>query len=203
MKSIRLTPNRRMASFLLKQHQQDTVFPLQEWLKQLYADQKNLNPNTPYCLNEFEEELVWEQIIQASEVGKPFLKTLGIARLAREAWSFSRQWQLRDIAVMEHTLDSQAYAVWSVEYSIRCDSHHWIDNATLIDWLAKQTYAFSKQIILVGFESLSPQLQHFFQALSAQGVLISEENLVHSTGLIWRMGCQNTEIEYQRAAAQA
>jgi len=202
-----LTPNRRMAIFLRASKSGD-VLPLNTWLENLYAELFLNDPDIwPYRLGIHEEEVIWEEIISASPLGQSLLKTAGIARLAREAWTLSVQWRISDLEATQHTEDSRALMAWAADYQALCARKRWVDSASfveqLIDAISNQKIQLPKMITLVGFEELTPQLSFLFDKIRESGTTVHTHSLVSQTGQLSRLSAVDTEAEFRCAALKA
>lgn len=223
MFSLNLTPNRRMAAFLQSKGIAN-VMPVTVWLEQLYADLCYKNPGVwPDYLSSYEAEIIWNDIIEHSEAGQRLLRTASAARLAREAWALSVQWRIGSIAEEAHTEDSRTYAAWASHYQTLCHHKRWVDFATSVDLLIEAVEAAALQnaprvldlppeIILTGFEELTPQLTVFLDTLKTRlGIKVTTRSLLFASTSAYgetlpevcRLPLQNSETELRAAVVMA
>jgi RecB family exonuclease len=210
---MKLTPNRRMAAFLKKKSYGTAgVLPLNDWLRQLYAELTAKEATHPALLSEREEEILWEKIIRDSDVGQHLLNTSAAARLGLEAWHLCQQWQIQlteieQLAALQSLSDTQAFLEWVKVYKKICQKNHWVDFWAAIDWLNNAVKL--KQLILpahlelIGFEEFSPQLKSFFKEAEEQGSEIKRVSLVSDRGKSQLLETADQEEELRLAAHQA
>jgi len=183
-----LTVNSRLALHLHKdyevwQRQQGNscwatpaIIPWGAWLQQLWQEAEFLQAgNLPVMLAAEQSQAVWEAVIQSSD--EALLNIPATARSAMQAWRLLLQWNLSpEILTTEDNLDSAAFYRWAKEFRRRCQTHNWLDEAALPSWLcnALQTDELQspEQVLLFGFDELTPQHQSVIDALQAQGTRV-------------------------------
>lgn len=199
---MKLTPNRRLALYT-------RGMPLSTWVNAYYNDLRESDPTLPYLLSSNEEVIIWEKIIATSEIGKTLLKTSSTAKLAREAWLLSVQWQI-SLAALDgyfQTDERLAFLEWANRYQSLCQKERWVDSATVIDILhlaiTQKKLVLPSEITLVGFEELTPQLVKLFEAVKASGTVVLSSALVSKQGSLYRLPVADTETEFKFALLKA
>ncbi len=205
---MKLTPNRRMANYLQKIDHQADAQPMNHWLEKIYTELTVIEPGVwPRQLSLNQELYIWEKIIAASEIGESLFKTNNTAYLAREAWALSKEWRLPPMTAIQHTEDSSTYAKWADSFNEWCLHEGWVDSASLPDILIKpiveKKITIPKELTLVGFEELTPQMRFFLANLEENGTKIHHTSLLSSKGQAKRLPCTTSEAEIEHAAQMA
>jgi ATP-dependent helicase/nuclease subunit B len=198
---MKLTPNRRLAIYA-------GGISLNIWLDGLYTELLLADPSVPYRLSSSEELVIWENIVRKSPVGSALLKTASTARLARDAWLLLVQWGLLPVlAEAIHTEDSLVFSEWVHAYQRRCAEKHWVDSATMVDVLIQAIEAkkitLPPEVILIGFEELTPQIIHFFEKVKAASTLVTSSALVYKSGDVCRLAALSTAEELKFSALKS
>lgn len=197
---MKLTPNRRLALYL-------QGIPLNTWLETRYAELLLADSTLPYRLSSSEEVVIWEKIIAKSDVGQSLLKTSATARLVRDAWLLSVQWQLPFEENLFQSEDNLAFSEWASDYQALCEKEHWVDSATFIDQLicaiGQKKIDLPAEITLVGFEELTPQMVTLFEEIKAAGSLVHSRSLVSKPGQLSRLPAADSEEELRFAVLKS
>lgn len=171
-----LTPNRRLSATLhklfheFKSAQQEScwqtpdILPLSSWVRRLWDDyaSKSFTP-LPLLLNTAQEQFLWEKVLVNAQESSGLLQVSETAEIVKSAWNLLKQWQV-DIAhpAFKATDDYHALSKWISAFQDTCHKNNWIDQASLLALVMKKIddgeIDSSQQIILVGFNELSPQL---------------------------------------------
>lgn len=198
--TVTLTPNRRLAAFLLDHYQQQqlrsgcvvwaqpAVYPLVSWLNKLWQD--SLGPPTAApkrLLTAIEQQFIWEKIILTSKSGSVLLEVASTAKQAISAWELLLQWDLSwqsMVYQMDTSSDVAIFQSWATTYQQLCDSEGWLDFPTMVNILIKQIVAgkitLPKACYLIEHQELSPQYDRLCGALAGQGVLVVKQDLNHN-----------------------
>lgn len=176
-----VTANRRLAIFFREQYDRQQqllgktvwasidVLPLETWIERSW----NETLDERIVLNDFQEQLVWQKIIQNSSWGNTLLRLNETAKSAQEAWRLSHQWQCIDTEASPNP-DIQAFQSWSQEFIKICQTNNWINQAQLPTLLISELKKITlpKKLILVGFEELPPQLHLLLKSCEQKGTNI-------------------------------
>jgi ATP-dependent helicase/nuclease subunit B len=95
-------------------------------------------------------------------------------RLASEAWALAHEWriveQLRHCALTE---DTRAFVSWAASYAKRVEALGALDPARLTDAVTTLVrdgrLSVAGEVLLVGFDELSPQQSALFESFAARG----------------------------------
>lgn len=216
---IVLTPNRRLAAFSLLQYNNAQVqqgknsfvsaaiYPLEVWLLRIWylCLDHNLSFYKP-LLTPKQQQLLFEQIIQEDSATE-LLRVNATAQNAIQAWSFICQWQI-DLQKIEafivYNADTAAFYKWLQKYRDWLTQHNFIDFnlvvATLIKNLEPTIHLWPKQVVLRGFNELTPQYAELFKLLAQYGIAITHDSLADITGRATRIGLENSSQELFIAA---
>lgn len=191
-----ITPNQRLALALkgkFNQYQIDQkkvvwhsadILPFTSFIDRLYRDalfSAHFLP-LPLLLSDAQEQVLWESIIQQSEVGKTLLRVSQTAQLAREAWQLAHAWklipQLSDYFPNE---DGRAFLGWVESYRNITALRRLTDQARICD-LITECYGSLEikkccSLICYGFDVITPQQIFFLEKLRASGCEIA---MIHS-----------------------
>ena len=144
------------------------AFLRREWNKVVW---RGLGDDAPALLEPTQEQTVWEQIIRASPAGETLLRIPETARLAMETWQLAHAYRLPVDGRFEGAEDWAAFAGWSREFEKRCRANHWLEQARLSDFIAREIASGAAQrppsVYAAGFEDLTPQQIDLFAALGS------------------------------------
>jgi len=134
------------------------------WLRRQW-DVLTANPPTdlPLLLDARQERLVWEHVIgevklPGTEHGQVMLDGQAAARLASAAHALVRAYRIPERGAMYQVSDdAQAFEAWQVAFLRICTREGWMPSSALADLLAPS----EGELILAGFEALTPQQQDF------------------------------------------
>lgn len=218
--SIVLTANQRLAEYLQGQYSSwlqhnDTedrgvkILSIGHWLQQLFQQSASLQEiDTPTLLGDAQTHAIWEDIIHHSPQGTLLLNTSVTTRLAIDTWLLLMAWQIDvDHHYFELNEDSRVWQQWAKQFQQRCKHHHCIDSSAIINHIipliqsGKLTLA--KQIILVGFNEISPQQKQLFNALKSRQCLISPQNLSTPSSHCVRLSLTDVQTELRTMARWA
>lgn len=144
--------------------------------------------NIPRLIDAPQSHLLWEEVIRKSDASTELLSVPQTARQAAAAWSVANQWQILD-AMRAYPLheDGQVFFAWALSYQQRCRELNITDQAVLPDVLANILIStptntsvreklvnelLPKQLLTVGFDIVTPQVETFFQVCSTSGIVV-------------------------------
>lgn len=185
-----LTPNRRMAAWLVRDHDQQqqatgakswarlNVQPLDSWLQQLFDEICLLLPagerGHPRLLSKAQSALFWRQILEQEEL----VDLDGMVALAGQAHPLTLRWCWNESHwQMGRQAEQQAFEVWHESYCELLEKHHCIDQAMLARWIMQQGGALRpglpRTFWLHGFNDPDePQLKQLVAWLEADGIRV-------------------------------
>ena len=226
--SVIVTPNRRLAMVLQREFNNyqivqgriawstPDILPITAFIERayeeiLYSEQAD---KLPVLLSTAQEQALWEDIISDSD-RIPILFSVPdyeAAKLAREAWQISHEWQftfkLRNFPLND---DCKAFQDWSKNYKSLTKRKNQIDKVRICDLIIElwQHAKIKKpdRLICHGFDIFTPQQRAFLNELSEDGceVMItrSQSQLRLRTGNVQQVSCTDNRDEIQRAAVWA
>lgn len=187
------------------------VIPWSGWISRTWAtrvDRLGGAQQVPLLLSDAQELVLWEQTIDAAVAGKEDLIMLPVATTGtavRDAWRALHGWR----RTPEHcrrplSEDATAFVSWAREFRCRCQDNGWIDNtlaaASLIDDPVALADLVSTELILLGFDELTPQQHALVEACKAAGIPCTTvtPQVPHSKAV--RIAVADSQQEYELAA---
>ena len=149
-----------------------------------------------------QETALWERVIADSPQGESLLNPAATARQARAAWSIRHAFRIdpsRYAAILDE--DGAAFHRWAKRYGKICTEKNWLDSARLADAIIGAALK-PRNIVLYGFDELSPQQRDFFKALAAAGGTVSEAKPEANASSAIRTGYTDSEAELYAVASQ-
>lgn len=175
-----VTANRRLARYLQQQYdlwQQHRliqawttpdIVPINSWLLRCWTHSRDAK----VLLNEWQSLSVWEQIVTATDRGW-LVHPRELAASVQAAWQLLRQSriELSALAAFTDFPDTQAFLGWAEEFTAICRDNAWIDMTDLPEIITaailRQEISLPSRLIWLGFENLTPQMQHLTNILAA------------------------------------
>ena len=210
-----VTGNSRLATALQQELQQQAIDdgllvwetpvikPWRIWLGQAWEEAVfgGLIESPALLLTDVQEQYVWESVIESST--DSILRKEATAKMAAEAWRLLINWQINrgetDFAVNE---DTQAFMQWADAFEQQCDEQGWLPAGRmaeqLIQCFSNNPDTFSREIILLGFDELTPLQQALFAAITAskgsiQWVQLAQNDPAGNT--VVRLACADNSDE--------
>ncbi|MDA3895981.1 MAG: PD-(D/E)XK nuclease family protein [Desulfobacteraceae bacterium] len=224
-KAVMVTVNQRLSRYLTNRFNQQQVdagktvwetpdiLPYTAWLGRIYDQaryfpDKELSENLKILLSPVQERYVWEQVINASESANVLLRIPETAKAAVQAWEMCKQWYLSWHELSQAPPeDTKAFLGWAKSFEKKCRDNGWLDTASLPDTVIQlfnsKSIPVPGQLILAGFDELSPQQMSLIKALEALGcqVFLLAESEVPSEAQ--RCEVADTQVEITAAAQWA
>lgn len=182
-----ITPNRRLALTLKTQfnshqiqqkisvwHTVDVV-PFAAFIERMYLDALyRANTCLPFLLSPIQEQALWEEIIQFSEIGKTLLKIPQTAQLVKEAWQLMHAWHLTPFIENQFWNDDiRAFLDWAESYRAATAHAQQLDHARVCDFISEYYASLGIEkistLICHGFDVFTPQQLTFFDTLRDYG----------------------------------
>jgi len=150
----------------------------ESWLSILW-NQRLLNAeHSPLLLSPLQERAVWKRIILAEAPNDQAKAAESIAKLAAEAWKLLSAyavhherhlfWQTRA------TADAESFRNWALAFDRECHKQNWISRSHLAALLAESELLFPSEILLIGFDRITPAQQSLLDAARLRGASVSE-----------------------------
>jgi ATP-dependent helicase/nuclease subunit B len=184
-----VTPNQRLSLNLKKQY--DTaqqkmgkstwetakILPLNAWLDNLWREVPHKNS---VLLSAEQENLLWQKIISSSKVAQEQLLNLNsLAENAQQSFALMQKWQIPlSWPTTYNNEDSKAFQGWVEEFLKQTEQQKIFAASTLPDQLAtlisQQPIILPyTEIIFVGFEQITPQINKLLNILKEQNYKIN------------------------------
>ena len=145
-------------------------------------------------------QLVWASIISASS--HVVLRAEAAARQASTAWQLLQEWRCdRQWEDFLGNVDTREFYRWCEEFNARCFKQGWLMEVHLVQKLTalfeKGSAAHPEDIILTGFDQLTPAQTGLFTALQQSGCQVHWVDLAGEDSAAVQLKCvdQNKEIE--------
>ncbi len=134
--------------------------------------------DTRQLLNSAQELALWERAIRSSAEEYLGLGVASAAQRAREAWQTMHKWRFPDPQTASNPSDEvRAFTVWVHEYFDFTERNGLLDGARVCDELSKglkeNPWPVPKSVLLVGFDTLSPQQLRLLSMFRKQGTELS------------------------------
>lgn len=215
-----LTPNQRLARFLVKQYdlynanaQASTwqTLPCSSWgvwLQGLWQ-QAQVGAVSELAaarvLTAHEERLLWLQALEQG--GAPeLLSQDSMAELAAQAWRSLKLWGRRWQELPDYLEEVRLFKRWAEAFDSLCAQQGLLDSASILERIAAITaqnlLPLPQTLILVGFDEISPAEQALCEQLRAQGLPVESFD-IEVTGTVQRVELVDRETELRRAARWA
>lgn len=216
-----LTPNRRLAATLhqiYNDYQKESeryawqtadILPLSSWLQRLWTDYTASHlDHHPLLLTNSQEQFLWEKILTEAEESPLLLQISQTADLARSAWSLLKQWRVTVAHPIFETADDYlALKRWITCFEMQCRKMHWLDSASLADELEKKISESKieppKELVLIGFNEISPQLTAFLNRCKERGSYIHHTTLACDESVCQQLPLPDRETELYTLARWA
>lgn len=171
-----LTANVRLADKLINSYLSDTIAikpqiqAFSHTLSQAYA-KRSLTDVLPICLDAFQTELIWQQIIAQSDDDLGLINPLETAKTVARAYRHLKAWGLNLSDIDPASLESSRFLDWATQFEKRLSCLDAIITEQIPAFLQEQVPA--QQVMLAGFDDLAPAQKSLIDAWEKQGVKVS------------------------------
>ena len=145
------------------------------FLEQTWRDERyRLGRSVPVLLSQCQEQLLWEEAIQNSEVR--VLDVAATAQSALCAYRFISDWQLPlEDPAWEQESDSSTFLGWLHEVKDKCEKQNWILAADLPWFLTAKTVRLPLRghVVFAGFGQRTKAMAHLAAAFEAAGTPVT------------------------------
>ncbi len=143
------------------------------WMRSLWSEYVLRAPGAPVVLTQTQQLAIWELIIRARQ--ERAMQIRRTAQMAANAWSRIHEYKLGlDERLYKTKLDTAVFYDWAMEFKRRTKASNWMDEARLpqllADNLATPGLPLPSEILLHGFDRITPQQHSVLSALSTAGV---------------------------------
>ena len=151
-------------------------------------------------LSPAQETCIWEQVVTECSTEHPFLQIPATARRAQQAWQLMQAWHLPlNEEAFSYNSDSCAFYQWAKRFEKRCQVQDWLPADHVIGQLKTAAEAgllsLPQELVLLGFEELTPQQDSFLDALLASGCQVHWQYIAAKNASITRIECKDIADE--------
>jgi len=189
-----ITSNQRAARTLrtlYTQHQQasgqhtwqsPSLLPWDAWTASLWQKLLQSGTEDRLLLNSIQEQHLWAEIIAADDTLATLRSTESLASLAAGAFTLLSRYGGRDqLKRAANTAETQAFANWADRFERRCRTASLLPPSQLEHELQlaieKSHLKLTTEILLIGFESLTPAQTNLLHAFQHTGATVSLQDL--------------------------
>ncbi len=148
----------------------------QSWLSILWKQYLQNALDAPLLLTPLQEREVWKKIAGVSAPDSE-----AIAKLAARAWellsAFNAHGERNQSWSRSATSDAEIFRGWASTFHRECQTNRWISRSDLAALLTKSieqaTIDLPREVLLVGFDRLTPAQQALIDAARAVGVVVN------------------------------
>ena len=148
----------------------------QSWQSILWRQYLQNALDAPLLLTPLQERAVWKKIASASAADSE-----AIAKLAARAWEllsdFNAHGERNQSWSRSATSDAEIFRGWASTFHRECQRNRWISQSDLAALLTgsiqQATIDLPREILLVGFDRLTPAQQALIDAVRAAGVVVN------------------------------
>ncbi|MDP1559587.1 MAG: PD-(D/E)XK nuclease family protein [Nitrosomonas sp.] len=178
------------------------VLPWTAWLQRVWEEAvvSGAASAPELLLTSQQEQRIWEDIVTESMADQPLQQVTGTVRRAQEAWQLMQSWRLSlNEAAFRYNSDSTAFLKWASRFEARCTQKSWLPLARLSDEFQRSVQAgdlaTSMELVLIGFDELTPQQQSLLQTLAESGCDVRWMLLAGKASQAARIGCVDVRAE--------
>jgi ATP-dependent helicase/nuclease subunit B len=164
------------------------ILPWQAWLQRRWEERAAEHADL-LLLHPYQEQVLWQQIIAASPWAEALLHPANVAQRAMQAWALLRRHRVAIFppdTVLNH--DARAFKSWADVFEDACRQRGWCDTETMLDVLADDAAGRAPgpggDLVLLGFERLTPQQQRLLAALEARGRKVVQKRSEGKSGSV-------------------
>ncbi len=156
------------------------VMPWTDWLQGIWEEilVSGGVSTREHLLTPVQERHLWQDIIVDSMPEQPLQQIPGTVELVQEAWQLIHSWHLPLTRQrFRYNSDSEAFLNWAMKFNARCEHGRWLPSDLLAARLLRENKALARvlpdELILFGFDVLTPQEESLIQALVESGCKVS------------------------------
>lgn len=192
-----------------------SIFTLDDWLKDL-GEQLVLQEAVPVAdipnqiLSPVQACYVWKQsiaLVARDDPALPLFDLHGLAQTAVEADALLKTWNLK-LDQFEQTEEARQFLLWRKRFNEVCLQQGWLEfiayQQKIVGWLERGAGALPANVVLAGFDLLSPHQRALLDVLKKRGAAVFD--LAFSSCPAASMSvraCKDTEAECWVAARWA
>jgi len=178
-----------------------------DWIHDMFQQLVDHGLSENILLTSHQTQAVWEQIIR-SDRHVSFLQPASVARMAMNAWTLIHSWEIgQDKLACSATSESERFLSWSKEFRALCLRNNWIDQA-LVPSIVAQALSEARvkpteEIILAGFDEMTPQQERFVYLLEDIGCQVMQMQPADKPASAYRFQATDITQELETAAGWA
>jgi ATP-dependent helicase/nuclease subunit B len=151
------------------------IYDWETWTANLWRELTFVQPESPLLLTSLQEHSLWKQVQQRD--ARLVVSPDGMASLAQDAYRLLSGYRAHDARRSPWAEpDAERFRQWAAEFDKLCRSRNWTSRSHLEDELgsAVKTGALQpeKNVLLAGFDRLTPQQQRFIAILREAGAVV-------------------------------
>ena len=214
-----LTPNQRLARFLVKQydlwHSDRAIswpsLPCSSWnlwLQTLWNQAQTTGAHRlaeGQILTPHQERLLWLQAIEQSAPPE-LLSQDSMAELAAQAWRYLKLWGRHWWDLPGHLEEVRLFKSWAENFQHLSDEQRQLDSASILERIAalaeQNLLCLPQTLVLVGFDEMAPAEQAFCNQLRHSGLKVETFD-PPMPGTASRVELADRQTELRRAARWA
>ena len=188
-----LTPTQRLSRHIRYQFATDQIaqgkqawqtpdcLPWTAWCKRSFERLSFRTEDNRILLNNLQQQWLWQEIISSSKYKDQLLQITATAKQAAQAYQLAKEWCV-PVFPKETYLSEDAFAFknWTDLYEKQKQENHWLDDASLPDYLGNHLEELKQtinKIIFYDFDQLTTQQLKLKQALIDAGIQVEEINV--------------------------
>jgi probable DNA repair protein len=154
-----------------------------EWTAGLWRSLLIEGQASELLLSHAQEHAIWRSIISADPELRDTLRSAdSVAEMATEAWRLVARYNAqRRLHGSWGSFDARAFQRWATEFERRCRTERWLPLAalenTLHSFVQQGRVSVARDIVLVGFDELSPAQQRLLDAVTQSDTLVENISL--------------------------
>ncbi len=179
-----------------------------DWLGSQFQDLVEQGNSDQVLLTSHQSRILWEQVILQFDRDGSILRPSSAASMAHDAWGLIQSWNITTQQLTTSaTGETEIFLEWASEYQHRCKSNGWLDSAVLpkviSQWLDEGILTAPAEIILAGFDEITPQQQSLLELLQEKGSSISTLTAAELPATATRFQAKDFAQELEAAARWA
>lgn len=152
------------------------ILDWESWLRDLWHDVAFSTPDAPMLLSPLQERMLWTRYQRSS--ASLVLWPDALATLAMEAWSLLSAYRAHTARRQSwEPTDAERFRNWAQDFDRECAARGWLSAAQLESRLADSpagSLRLPAEVLLVGFDRITPAQKDLLSALRVQGAAVSE-----------------------------
>ncbi len=217
-----LTPNRRLAQSLRADFDRAQsasgrdswptadILPFEAFVRRVWDEALYALPGgrVPLLLSPAQEQALWEEAIAGSRHGGALASPAAAATQCRRAWTLAHAWSLaEELSRYEFGEDAQAFSEWSARYARATRERAMTDEARLAgvvaSFLDESGVNRPVQLVLYGFDLVTPQQRGLVEALQARGTAVGRSQALPRRARAVRRAFATVKEEWEEVACWA